>query len=465
MYQGFTHASSQDNDDICECQEDIFRKSTTYARIPSAILYIQGVLTVVLNVLLCLSILSSRKLRTFPNYLLLSNSVADIAAGFYLMPFTNVRWSVSSCHATALMICRMSLTTGWYLFALTIVHWATIAVERALRIFHVTLHKKLVGRGLFNALVVTGLCWLFPVTYTYIRIIVPWAADAYPYTSRVEQLTFNNDTDTCQLLMTDHCDCNFCSPTGWQSVGLLFPYLLPLVLAFICYGWIIVATCRRVRVTNRQRQELYAERIRDSLDRRQTTIPLERFFSSPEFRSIRLFLIILLVVAANFTQYMVVRIFIMDTTAVLMVAGEPRLPPEGYFFWYAHGTLAAISDAITYGNSLANPILLISMGRNFRKSLANLLCSCYGRRMIENPLNSRWNELANRLDRETISDEPVRRKWPPRKKPSKLQFQPPFDLTFKTIIYITFCPLAVPINDIHCTLSPSMRRRPGKLRR
>ncbi|OWA52634.1 hypothetical protein BV898_17081 [Hypsibius exemplaris] len=52
----------------------------------------EGSQTVSLNVLLWLDILTTAKLCTWPNYLLVSNGIADLLFGAYLFSLTNLRW-------------------------------------------------------------------------------------------------------------------------------------------------------------------------------------------------------------------------------------------------------------------------------------------------------------------------------------------------------------------------------------
>ena len=378
-------------DAACVCTKADFISNEKFKEINHEILLTQGSLTIIFNVLLCLSVVTSPKLRTFPNFLLFSNSIADILVGVYLFPFTNDRWRVSDCQPIPHGSCLVSIAVGFYLVSVTFAHWAAIAVERVLRIFFMELHKKVVKNLLLPTI---ALCWILPTLPSFVRLLVPYIMKEYPY-NRAAAVA----NDSCHLLAIDSCNCDICLSHLWASVAMPFQYLLPLVMVTVCYASIIVATFRRIRKTNSLRRELHLENV--DVNRRPSVVQFERFVSSAEFRSIRLFVVLLIVFVLNMGQCLITRFGILlgsDESKVL--TGHQLLPAEGFLFW-AHSSDTQLSDLIVYLNSLINPILVFAMGRNFRRSLVNLLCVCGESKAVDSPLSSRWNELASRFGRRT----------------------------------------------------------------
>ena len=375
----------------CICAKEDFKSDAKFTEIHPEILITQGSLTIFFNVLILLSVVTSQKLRTFPNFLLLSNSIADIFVGVYLFPFTNVRWSVSDCQPISHKYCLFSIAVGFYLVSVTFAHWAAIAMERVLRIFYTELHKNTVKKLLLPTI---ALCWILPTLPTLARLLVPLAVKEYPYNRAVAAVN-----DSCRLLAIDSCNCDVCLSHFWASVAMPFQYLVPFVLVTICYSSIIVATFQRIRKRNSLRRELHMENLHPN--RLPSTVQIEQFFSSPEFRSIRLFLVLLLVFVLNTLQCLITRFgILLGSDEGKVFTGYELRPVEGFFFW-AHSSDTQLSDLIVYLNSLINPVLVLAMGRNFRKSIANLFCICRATRALESPLSSRWNELASRFGRRT----------------------------------------------------------------
>ncbi|OQV19979.1 hypothetical protein BV898_05983 [Hypsibius exemplaris] len=153
------------------------------ASLHPAILYTQGSLTILAKLILSVTFYTTKKLHTSSNILLISNSVADSLVGLYLMcvplfPTQIQRNSMNSCLPVRHEICLLLSSLGPHLYSASMAHWAAIAVERYLRIFHTELHKMYARRLLLPAIL---MCWLLPGLYIYGIRCLPILVKAYPY--------------------------------------------------------------------------------------------------------------------------------------------------------------------------------------------------------------------------------------------------------------------------------------------
>ncbi|OWA52633.1 hypothetical protein BV898_17080 [Hypsibius exemplaris] len=386
--------NSHSNDDTCECSSNQTASDSQPAMeyLP-AILYTQGSLTVVFNLLLCLGILTSAKLRTWPNYLFVSNGIADLLVGVYLFPETNVRWMPSTCHRIPQITCVFHTVIGSHLHAVSVMHWVAISVERLLRAFYVNLHKRIVRRWLLPAIVI---CWSVAGVAIYPRRLLPWTLSWYPYDVEDPLAT----TDTCQALTAPSCQCRFCVNRLQSGIALFFQFFAPLIVAIVCYTCIMVGTYRRIREANRTRLSLSAitDHPTGIEPRRLSLVPLERFFSSREFRRIRLFLMILLAFTVCVGQHICFRIPILLNSGNQQTIKDLPPPREDFFVWTSSSKNGIATDLIAFSNSLINPILLFAISRNFRRSLVNVLCFFRQQKaLIDDPPSSRRREICNRL--------------------------------------------------------------------
>ena len=169
-----------------------------------AVLYTQGTLTMLANVLFFITVLANQQLRTSSNYLLVSNSLADFLVGLYLLPIFQARWlSTDSRVPLKHTVCLAWLCVGPHLNGVSVAHWAVIAVERLIRVFHVQFHKERIHYLLLPAIF---FCWTFPVFPTYIRTFLPVWGHFYPY--NLNRITGSNDT--CFRLTVRDDGCGFC---------------------------------------------------------------------------------------------------------------------------------------------------------------------------------------------------------------------------------------------------------------
>ncbi|OQV12420.1 hypothetical protein BV898_13296 [Hypsibius exemplaris] len=377
------------------------------ASLHPAILYTQGTLTILVNVILCLVFLVSKKLHTTSNTLLISNSLADCLIGVYLIcvpifPNQIQQSDANPCRPVHHEICLLLSCVGAHLNAVSIAHWAAIAVERLLRIFYTELHKR--ARNLLIGSVL--LCWLLPVFPTYGRRFLPLILQLYPYDS----VTNGSFGDRCHNLTGTGCQCQFCVHRSFSIVALSCQYFLPMALATGSYCYIILKICVRLREVDRLRIQVLgaSATANESGCFANLTHRTKRFFKSRDFRSIRLFLLILLVFMAFVGQYLVERVEI-------IIKQEQQVGVrEGYFVSGMRVQRSAdrgpnLTQITGYLNPLVNPILIFAISRRFRSGFVALVTRCrvvvngkrYQRAVDTSSqfIDSRWNELARHFVR------------------------------------------------------------------
>ena len=152
-------------------------------------------------------------------------------------------------------------------------------------------------------------------------------------------------------------------------------------VAFSCYGYILLALCRRIyRIRQEERHErtllVSDEWSTDVVHGRFEGVPhcssIRRFLSSREFRNIWLFLVILMAFTFCLLQYLINRVRIVTGWhRQSLPPGYDLQPPPGYFLWM--GDLQRnLMELFAYANALVNPLLLFFLGRSYCRGLISL---------------------------------------------------------------------------------------------
>ncbi|XP_055345781.1 trace amine-associated receptor 3-like [Paramacrobiotus metropolitanus] len=341
------------------------------------------------NFSFCASVLSAKKLRTFPNLLLISDAVADFGLSTIIIPVRIRFWFQDDCWSAGHTFCQFFIAACEYFNATSLAHAATISVERHVRLFHPGFHRRRVRSMLIPAIF---LCWGFPTLFTYAKLFIPSTFGLYPYHFQTN--------DTCTRLMQKPCSCVVCLHPVVNAIDVIGQNIVPLCITFAMYGHIIFVAYRRIRLADVLRRRVSEAGLLPEIQ--STKSVARRVVDSPEFRSIRVFVVILLVLFACVMPNIISHFYQMgqgeDGMATLML--KKYLLTSSCNGTYGYSDFAI--PAIMWSNSLINPLLLFILNRNYRKGFRIFLgrirscCSTEkptGRAEIQIPSSCRWNRI------------------------------------------------------------------------
>ncbi|XP_055344525.1 trace amine-associated receptor 13c-like [Paramacrobiotus metropolitanus] len=356
---------------------------------PYYVVYIIPAAAFLANFSFCASILSARKLRTFPNLLLISDAVADFGLCSIIIPLRIRFWLQDDCWSAGHTFCQFFIAASEYFNATSLAHAAAISVERHVRLFHPSFHRRWVRSLLIPAIF---LCWIFPTLFTYAKLFIPSTFGLYPYHFQTN--------DTCTRLMQKPCVCVVCLQLAVNAIDVIGQNIAPLCITFAMYGHMIFVAYRRIQLADALRR-----RVNNAVllpETRSKKNIARRVADSPEFRSIRVFVVILLVLFGCVMPSVVSHFYQMgqgeDGLATLLQ--KKYLLTSSCNGSYGYSGFAI--PAVIWSNSLINPLLLFMLNRNYRKGFKIFLGrfqSCYstdeptGRTDISIPSSCRWNRI------------------------------------------------------------------------
>ncbi|OQV19000.1 hypothetical protein BV898_06857 [Hypsibius exemplaris] len=386
-----------------ETDENQSINATVYYAI---LLYSLGAATIIANSVFILTILANLKLRTCSNYLLVSNSYADLLVGVFLLPCVGVDW-VDPANYTR-NACLVWFVTNNYVYAVSIAHMTAISIERFIRVFHTVWHTRWMRK---LTVPVLGLCWTGPSLTTYLRLFLPM--------SQAER-SFDVKNGTCSAVLEDvpH-GCIYCNSRDSTILGVALEFSLPMVISIAAYIAIVMAAVRRIHIADQLRKSVLndAEHNRTPLQEYSWRIvfgPVERVATSPEYRSIRLYSTVLFLFVCSWLPQSANRLFLAltgdgfpDFLSGLSrdLVKEYEVPP-GFYIW-SNYNFRCVTNLIGSANSLVNPLLFFYMSPRFRSGLGSVKDrlvffprdrsgSCTSAMSVEPAFDARhWNELAN----------------------------------------------------------------------
>ena len=350
------------------------------------------------NVAFATSVLATKKLRTFPSILLLSNSILDFLVTSIIIPSRIHFWILDDCWSAGHRMCQIGISSGDYCVAVGAAHAAVIATERHIRLFRPSFYKKHMKK-----FVVTGilLCWTLPTIFTFFKALIPSAFGYYPY-------DFDNNNDTCRYLMHMPCNCILCVGMTFNIIHIIGQAVFPLLIAVLVYGHFVVVIYRRIKLARNIRLTLEStSRRSNSL---QSTPPspsgtASELFKSNEFRSIRMFLIILVVLVVCAMPNVINHL-------IQISRGNESLRDLEEKIMSGHHVLTSTCDTsvtrfpqplLMWCTSVLNPVLLFTFNRNYCLSLKNVIlrlqtsiCGKPKEAGLEDfsiPSSNRWNRI------------------------------------------------------------------------
>ena len=380
--------------------------ASSIALVHPVLLYTQGFLTIFMNILFCVSVLSSKPLRVHSYYLLVSNSLADICTGLYLLPLPGTRWLAESRdQPLVLPLCITLLTAGSYFNAVSVAHWATIAGERLLRFYHETIHERWASKRLVLAMIT---CWTLPGLLTYVRRLVPYFSGTYPYDLN------SSSQDVCYHLTKVRCEFGHCASKKWAVLSMFLKYFLPLAIAVCCYGYMMMRAKRRIDALVQSELELAAVGVRKHVNPCSTLNSWKKLWMSPEVQYIGLYVVIVLAFTACTLQYYVGRVaFIFDDDEKMVSPNDCGTPGDNDFFIanvWSRGTRLNMREIVAYLNALVNPMLLFALKHDFAKSCVNFITRS-NRYDMKDPSRPENHGLAASFEKASSIELRVRSRW------------------------------------------------------
>ncbi|XP_055331228.1 histamine H2 receptor-like [Paramacrobiotus metropolitanus] len=395
----------------CDC---LSRSEITEERILAvAAVCLFGLLTVTVNLLLTFSIVPYKKLRSNVNLLLVSNAIADAGVGLYVIPTQMILWLVSECWPFSHLSCLFYYASKEHLIAVSVIHMMVIAIERYCRLLHNTsrFYRLCLQKWLPVTIII---CWVYPSTTSYIRISLPYFAALYPY----DEVTLDaNPKDTCAAYSQQPCNCVSCFTTASFVVEAVLQYFLPMGIMVLAYGRIIFIAFSRLKKSNHLRERLQSD-LSNRLSHTTSAgsghkkVTRLKFFRTKEYRSIRLFLIILIAFLIPWGPHAVNRLMsafgysTMDSGLLDEALEAGQLASTSYSN-LPYRTFRSYINLLGYLNSLVNPLLLFMFCKNFRTGFRATFFGC---RFCEHAdhkdvkfeeHNSKWNHYAQAITNAT----------------------------------------------------------------
>ncbi|XP_055337841.1 beta-3 adrenergic receptor-like [Paramacrobiotus metropolitanus] len=323
------------------------------------------------NLAFCLSVICTPKLRTVPNFFLVSDAVADLIVSGCMIPLRIMFYVQDDCFPAGHALCQLFIASTEYVSAASLSHAAVISIERHVRLFNPSAYKKY-SKAVFIPVLI--LIWFYPAIFTYIKTFVPSALNLYPYDD-------TDDGDICRQLQRTPCNCLLCFPTYINLIDITGQNILPLSITFAMYGHIMYVAHRRIRLAERIRRSLTSTTsTRNSSDTTPTVPPdqpipphpsyARKMLQSPEFRSIRLFLVILIVlcicVIPSISNHIALLFYADDSIRQLQTIIEAGGHVLTSNCNVAYESLRFAIPVLLWSNSLINPLLLFILNRNYR---------------------------------------------------------------------------------------------------
>lgn len=171
---------------------------------------------------------------------------------------------------------------------------AAISVERFVRVMHPHFHRAYFKNRILTTVV---LCWILLTGTSYGTVFVPYLFNLYPYDNDDSE---SHLYETCTAFSRKACNCVHCFPPESILVETIFQYVIPIGTAFYCYGRSMWLGYRRVLKAEELKSKLACSSATNSRPRLPSDPILSspsllvRFFRTPEFQGVGVFLIVLM---------------------------------------------------------------------------------------------------------------------------------------------------------------------------
>lgn len=375
------------------------------------IFYVVALTIIISNFALLLAILPHRKLRTPINILLVSNSVCDFCVGLYVIPIGVTLWMLCWQYSDA-RICSFLYATKEYFIATTMAHMAIIAVHRYIRVMHPSYYRDHFKRK--TCLLVT-LCWIVPSTTSYIRIFIPRIFEIYPFDKGTSGRNVYDRctgyqsvlrTYSCVSYSQKGCSCVLCFSQASTVVESIFQYLIPIATMLGCYGRIMVMGYWRAKKFGVTRERLQSARALHGRGSQQSeqlqfgrtnSFFILRIFRTPEYRGVRVFLVIMVMLLLSWSPHFVTRF--------LEAVGSNGMTPQQMkeaVSSFTEQVVRLTMYILGFANAVLNPLILFCMNESYRAALRKSLSCLLKKRILSSHQlvlpDSQWNEMAQALE-------------------------------------------------------------------
>ncbi|XP_055337126.1 trace amine-associated receptor 1-like [Paramacrobiotus metropolitanus] len=344
---------------------------------------------VMTNVAFCIAVLGTKNLRTIPNLFLVSDAVSDFVLGGVMMPLRIVLYVQDDCWSFGHLACKLYLSSTEYFSAVSLAHAAAVAIERHVRLFRPHVHKKWRERIWFPILGIV-IVWLYPALFTYVTTFLPSVLGGYPY-DKHDSGDGHTDTDICRQLHNEYaCNCLLCYTDAINLIDVTGQSIIPLFVVFGIYGHIIYVAHQRIRLAGRIRRHLESQSSTGSApcsdvtpvtDNLAKAPYIHRLLQSAEFRSIRLFLVILLAlficVMPSIANHFALLIWAEESMRELqsiVASGRHVITSNANI---SYGSLRFAIPFVLWSHSLVNPLLLFLLNKNYRGALCAIFLQIY----------------------------------------------------------------------------------------
>lgn len=135
------------------------------------ILAILDILTILGNLLVCITVLSFRRLRTTTNYLILSLAFSDFLLGVLVLPFSTLNTIVPKWPLGA-VFCNIYISTDVMLCTVSILNLFAISLERYLAVSLPLLYTRLLVFR--RVMIIIAAIWFFSFLMGFVPILAGW---------------------------------------------------------------------------------------------------------------------------------------------------------------------------------------------------------------------------------------------------------------------------------------------------
>ncbi|CAH1788321.1 unnamed protein product [Owenia fusiformis] len=207
-------------------------------------------LTILGNLLVIVSVVTFRKLRTLTNYFVISLAIADTLVAVLVMPFgvyqqvTNLQWGLGA------VACKLSTCFDIYFSTSSIFHLSCLALDRYFAICKPFFYTEHISKT--PILIIIGLCWIIPSFISFLPILNGW--NLFGIESIYEEL--NSDEGICVFI-----------------VNIPFSLVCSSIAFYVPVVFMIVVNSKIYSAARRQARQIQSLQIMDSpnksnLDRR-----------------------------------------------------------------------------------------------------------------------------------------------------------------------------------------------------
>lgn len=302
-----------------------------------AILALLIVLTVCGNVLVCLAVCTTRRLRCVTNCFIVSLAVTDLLLGALVLPFSALLEVRSGAWPLGAAFCNVYVSLDVMLSTASILNLLAISVDRYLAVtaplrYAALLRPSRVGVSL-------ALIWLVSVCLSFVPIHMGWnTRDGN--VQNVGRATGEDDHD--------YATCKFEVNTTYSLVDALCTFYLPLLA--MCWSY-----CRVFRIARAQARRIVATRRAGGCG------------SSPTGHSG------VLAVAVREHKATVTLAAVVGAFVVCWAPYFTYFTVMGLLRKDMRGTAYSVVLWLGYANSALNPFLYAALNRDFRSAYGRLL--------------------------------------------------------------------------------------------